>query len=511
VLQSRLLTLIVVLSLGACTAVNSPKPAMQSSPTDVGHIPNMASVVQKGADAMRLVNEKNWPEAQVALQAVIQDKNFRRLPEDIQYQTLQRAGLVAAEHGELPRGYEYFVRVTAFPEAGHDDWRNRLQAAAKLGNLVDTLSALTLIMQRWPEEASRLNPDKIRLTLRELERLPHGATLPLLQALYAAHWKLRWHIEPSENWRDLSLQLLEKGRLSEANDVAGHVTDVYVLIAMRADRRFDPVVAANPEHFDIEAAGERELQFLQSASDSAPRSLELKSDVIEALLRRQHYEAALAASDSVLSDIRSTNYPRKLFEDYDDQNSSFLNFRADALERVGRWDDAVAQLKVASLLRVGNDRYISQLIDLGWLYSELGRPNDALTTVGDAEGHTSAYGTMQIESVRLDAAAQLGAAKQIESSLQYLRSHRADAPDAFQEALIGLNESDQAAQLLIARLLDPDQRQAALQGIQAYSPRPEPQRSMDLDARWRAIIARPKVQAAIRKVGRVESYRLEEP
>ena len=510
-MQSRLLTLIVVLSLGACTAVNSPKRAVQSNTTDVGNAHNTASVLQKGADAMRLVNEKNWPQAQVALQAVIQDKNFRSLPEDIQYRTLQTAGRVAAEHGELPRGYEYFVRVTAFPEAGHDDWRNRLQAAAKLGNLADILSALTLIMQRWPEDASQLSPDKIRRTLREAERLPHAATLPLLQALYNAHWKLRWHIEPSENWRDLTLQLLEKGRLSEANDVAGHVTDVYVLIAMRADRRFDTVVAANPEHFDIEAAGEREFRFLQSASESAPRSLELKSDVIQALLRRQHYEAALAASDSVLSDIQSTNYPRELFEDYDDQNSLFLNLRADALERVGRWDDAVAQLKVASLLRLGNDGYISQLTNLGWLYSDLGRPNDALTTVSGAEGHTSAFGTMQMEFVRLDAAIQLGASKQIESSLQYLRAHRADAPGAFQEALIGLNELDQAAQVLIGRLLDTDQRQAALQSVQDYAPRPEPQRSMDLDARWRALIARPKVQAAIWKVGRVESHRLEEP
>jgi tetratricopeptide (TPR) repeat protein len=500
----------VVLSLGACTG-NSPKPAVQSNPTDVVNAAKMASLVHKGADAMRLVNEKNWPQAQVALQAVIQDKNFRSLPEDVQYRTLQTAGRVAAEHGELQRGYGYFVRVTAFPEAGYDDWRNRVVAASRLGNLADTVSTLTLIVQRWPEEASQVSPDKIRRVLRDAKSLPHGADLPLLQALYDTHWKLKWGIEPSESWRDLTLQLLENGRLTEANEVAGHVTDVYVLIAMRADRRFDPVTAGNPEHFDIEAAGEGELQFLQSASESAPRSLELKSDVIGALVHRQHYEAALAAADSVLSDIRSTNYPRKLFEDYDEQISWFLNLRAIALGHVGRWDDAVAQLKAASLLREGNDRYINQLINLGDLYGELGRPNDALTTVSGAEGHTSPFGAMQMESVRLDAAVQLGDPKQIESSLQYLRAHRADAPSAFQKALIDMNESDQAAQVLIERLLDTDQRQAALEAVQDYALAPGPQRSMDLDARWRAIIARPKVQAAIRKVGRVESYRLGEP
>ncbi len=81
----------------------------------------MASVVQKRADAMRLVKEKNWPQAQVALLAVIQDKNFRSLPEDIQYRTLWTAGRVFADHGQLERGYGYLVRVAAMPQATFED------------------------------------------------------------------------------------------------------------------------------------------------------------------------------------------------------------------------------------------------------------------------------------------------------------------------------------------------------------------------------------------------------
>jgi hypothetical protein len=99
VLQSRLLTLLAVLSFAACTTGNSTKPTTRSNTTDAQTAQNFAAVIQKRVDAMKLVNEKNWPQAQVALQAVIEDKNFRNLPGDIQFQTLRTAGLVAAGVG----------------------------------------------------------------------------------------------------------------------------------------------------------------------------------------------------------------------------------------------------------------------------------------------------------------------------------------------------------------------------------------------------------------------------
>ena len=310
------------------------------------------------------VAEKNWPQAQVALQAVIEDKNFQNLPEDIQFKTLQLAGQVALEHGQVKRGYDYFVRVTSFPQTGYKDWRNRLVAADGVGDLPD--------------------------------------------------------IEPSESWRDLTLLLLEKGWLTKANDVATHVTDVYVLIAMRVDRRFDAVVAANPAQFDITASADRDFLAFQAAAEKTPHSLELKSHVIQALLTQQRYDAALAASDSILVDIRSTNWPTKLYEDYDERSPWFFNLRDIALERVGRWDDAVAQLSEST---DGN-----QLINLAQLYCDLGRTKDALSTIDRVGARASALGTMHIEMVRLEAALQLGNSKEVARSLEYLRVHRANYP-----------------------------------------------------------------------------------
>jgi hypothetical protein len=499
----RIFLLPALLCLAACAA--GPHAISIKGP------PDSALASRQLDEAMNLVAEKNWPEAVVALRSIIEAKTFGNLPGEFKYRTLSTAGRVAFYHGPPQLGYDYLGRVIAMPQADFGDWLQRLRAAAQLGDEADSVSTLTVIMQRWPDRGRSLNPDYILKVANEAKQLPRVAAFALLQALYGAHWKLKWDIEPSATWRDLALLLLEKHRLTDAGDVAAHVTDVYVLIAMRADRHFDAVVAANPAQFDIEAAAEREFQGFEAAAEKAPHSLELKSHVIDALLRQQHYEAALAASDAILLDIRSTNFPRNLYEDYDEQAPWFLNYRDITLERVGRWDEALAQLMDASLMYENHESNVSQLINLGYLYCELRRPDDALAAIGRLAARTSADGTMQLEEVRLEAAEQLGDTKQVERSLQYLRIHRADAPAVYENGLIAVNQPERAAHELIARLLDPDRRQDALLEVQTFATAPGTPQDMELEARQRAMIARPEVQAAIRKVGRVASYRLEEP
>jgi hypothetical protein len=502
-----ILGLLAILNLAACTA-SSPKST--SRPATVVASKAEDSDAQL-ADAMKLVSQKEWPQALAALRAIVDAKTFSSLPSDVQYRALSAASRTAIYHGPENLGYGYLDRVIAMPQAGYRDWWERLREADQTHNKAELVSTLTVMMQRWPDRSGKLNPDYILSVVNEAKQLPNGAALPLLQALYGAHWKLKWEIEPSTAWRDLTLLLLDKARIAEAHEVASHVTDVYVLIAMRADRRLDAVIAANPAQFDIKAATGREFQARQAAADKTPQSLELKTWVINSLLRQQHYEAALAASDSVVLDIRSTNYPEKLYDDYDETRSWFLDLRATALERVGRWDEAVAQLTAASLLSEKYTGNVDQLINLGDLYCELERPRDALATIGSMVAPTSPFGAMQLESVRLEAAEQLRDTQQVRRSLDYVRAHRADAPSTYVDSLIVVNQLDQAARVLIAQLLDKDQRQAALLSVQGFAPIPGTPRDMTLAARRRAVIARPDVRAAIDKVGRVDSYRVEAP
>ena len=198
-----------------------------------------------------------------------------------------------------------------------------------------------------------------------------------------------------------------------------------------------------------------------------------------------------------------------LYQDYDEQSPWFFNLRSIVLERVGRWDEAVAQLAAASILQENHSSNVSQVINLGELYCALERPNDALTAIGRV-GSTSAYGGMEMESVRLGAAFQLGDSKQVARSLEYLSINRMYAPATYENALIVVDQPDRAAQALIVRLLDEAQRQKALLSVQTYAPKPMTSLEMVWHSRWRAVIARRDVQAAIQKVGRVASYNLED-
>jgi hypothetical protein len=487
----RLLLLVAMLTLGACASVK------QSS---------SATPAQDLNDAMALIANRDFKDGEAALQRVIGSKTFSSLSADAQYQALATAGKVALTHGEAKLGYDYLVRALAMPQAAYEDRLIQIDASYRLGYPADTVAGLTALAQRWPERLATYDSARIAAILR----LPQGEKLPLLRALYAAHWKYRGQIEPSGLWYELVLLLVEDGQLQEAVEASSRVSDVYILIALRVDRRFDAVVAANPARFDIDAAAGRELREVQAASESAPRSLQLKLAVIETLRHQQHYAAMLAAADAVLVEARSTNYPERVFEDYDQFNNWFLNERATALERVGRWEDAVAQLTSASLVQEDHTGNVSQLINLGELYCNLGRPDEALAAIGRLRAQTSSWGAMEREEVRFDAALQKGDSRQAERSMQYLSEHRADAMRVYQDALIAANQLDAAGKILAARLLDPDQRQGALASIQTFAQAPSTPRVQDLRARRRALFASQDVQAAIRKVGRVESYKLEQ-
>lgn len=382
------------------------------------------------------------------------------------------------------------------------------QSAARLGHKKSVVKELTVLAERWPDRVAGFNVDFIARALDDARRMPPSDELALLRALYAARWKLKGGIEPSAAWRDLTLLLLEENQRTQALEVASHVTDPYILIAMRADRRFDSVVSANEAEFDVDAAAEREFHDLEAASDRSPQSLVLQVGVLGALMHLQHYAGMLAAADSVLAAIRSTNFPERLYDDLADQEPWFLEYRSIALYRVGRWDDAVAQMQDAAALFENHSENVSQRIDLGQLDCELGRPREALAAIGDIAAPASPFGTMQIEKVRLEAAVQLGDAAQVKRSLGYLRVHRRDSSETYEQALIAADDLDRAARVLTDRLADANERQEALASVQDYAAEPEGPVAATLDARLRAVIAREDVQDAIKRVGRVERYDL---
>jgi len=461
--------------------------------------------------ALKLVSERQFAESEAIMQPLVHAKNFGRLPSAEQYRALLTAARLAFTLKEPKLEYESRVRLLALPEATADDRMSRLNAASRLKDINEIVISLTDVVQKNPESLDHLNYRFILYQLSEAKRmLPHGAALPLMQALYAAHWKLEWGLEPSGIWQDFALLLLEQNRLTEAVDASSHVTDEYGLISMRADRRFDAITVANPAQLDVNAVIRKNLEHFQLVAERTPKSLTPKAIVMERLAEEQHYGAALAAADDLLVEIRLHADPKQWYEDFDERYVWILDSRSRLLRRLGRWDEGVDQLAAASYVPDKDGKNVSQVINLGELYCNLGKPQDALNVLVRLGSDISAYGRMQEAAVRLDAAIQLGDAEQTEKWLGFIKEHRLDAPRTYEDALLRMNDPETAAKWLIEQFENKDLRSEALLHIQDYAVPRETTRQMELRQRRRELMGRADVQAEIQKVGRIESYKVEE-
>src|ERR1700733_1213805 len=496
---SSLPIVLPLLVLGGCAANKS---------TDLS-ASQRAETAQTDA-ALKLVAEHHFAEAEGVIQPVVHAKDFGRLPSAEQYRALLTAAKLGytLKHPKLE--YESRVRLLGLPEATTEDRVSRVNAAYRLQDTGEIIIGLTELVQKSPEELGDLNDRFIFGSLSDAtKKLPHGSTVPLLQALYAARWKVKWDQEPSGVWQDFVLLLLEQNRLTEAIDVSSHVTDEYAVISMRADRRFDTIAAANPAQFDISAALKRNLDHFQAAAERAPKSLTPRVVVIDLLMEQQRYGAALAAADGLVAEIRVHGDAKQWYDDFGDRYAWALDSRSRELRRLGRWDEGLDQLAAASWVLDKNGENVSQVINLGDLYCDLGHPKEALGALVRLGVKISPYGLMQEANVRLDAAVQLGDTEETEKWLTFIREHRVDAPRAYEDALLLMNDAETAAKWLIERLEDRDQRAATLLSIQEYAAPRETPRQAELRKRRRDLMVRADVQAEIQKVGRIESYKIE--
>jgi tetratricopeptide (TPR) repeat protein len=498
-LFARLLGILLVFVLAGC-AGNSVSSLSASQRAEVAKIDT----------ALKLVAERQFAEAQGVIQPVIHAKGFGRLPSAEQYRALLTAAKLAFTLKQPKLEYETRVRLLALPEATAADRLSRVRAASRLQDTSEIVIGLTDLAQKSPRSLDEIRSQFITRVISDAKKqLPHGSTLPLLQALYAAHWKLKWDQEPSGLWRDLALMLLEKNRLTEAMEVSAHVTDAYAVIAMRADRRFDAITVVNPAQFDADVAMKRDTEHWQAAADRAPNSLTPRSIVISLLMEAQHYAAALAVADGFLAEIRMRSDPKQWYEDFGDQYAWVLDSRSRVLRRLGRWDEAVDQLAAASWVVDKNGMNVSQVINLGDLYCDLGKPKEALGSLDRLGTDISPYGRMQEAYVRIDAAVQLRDAEQTAKWFDFIKAHRVDAPQTYEDALLLTGDVEAATKWLIERLQDPDLRSATLFNIQEYAVPRETPRQAELRKRKSALMARPEVQAEVSKVGRIEKYNLE--
>lgn len=495
------LALVVVLCAAKATIV--PKDEQKPSADAVA---DAARIVQRAFDDL---DHDDAASAESELERAFRNKGFARLPEDTRYRALLVASLIALDNNDSKRAHELSIQATAFEEAGNTAWMTRLSSAFSIGDYHDAGYSQTYFIKRWPEKLDDINPVAIWQLHGQLKR-SHDLDLDrqMLDELFDAEWQSRG-VEPSDMWRDLALLHLQRDEIDRAATVAARITSGQTALGMLVDKRFDPVTSRHPDAFDVDRLIAAEIAAAEDRAKQHPDQLMPITDLQELYLITRQYPRVLSISEAAVAHARSGD-GRKTYTDFAERYNWVLDNRSRALKRQGHWDEAAKVEERAARHPEQGAMNVSQLINLGELYADLGRPDEAAGAIAEV-GEMSPFGRMQLESVRLRIAFDRKDAAAFGAAMDYMREHRADAIATWEDALLLHGDLDAAAALLVERLENPEWRNDALVDLQRFDEVTVTPVEKVIQERWHAIVARPDVQAAVQKVGRVGRFHIAAP
>lgn len=437
---------------------------------------------------------------------------FQFLSASEQYLTYTLLGAFALDLGDDEDAKAAILKATAMPQASGSDWHNRLRVAYRLGDTVDAADSLTVIAERWPNTLDQLNDDGILWIFRAARKRTDGSdqSFKLMSALKAADWKFTDpYSDASFIWVELALDLLEKGRLEDAERVASGITDPYSIVRMQADRRFDAITQKSPARFSPEAAADRKIDKQRSLLAANPDSLPAVNALAAVLMDRGKTAEGLAVLDQALDRIAAAKDGEAPFSDLDEVNWTF-NQRSTALRRLGRFDEAIEVMRAGARRPEKGGMNVSQTLNLAEALAWRGKPVDALEALKGAEfAKPSDYGKMVIRRVQVCAYAQLGDAARQNEALDYMRKNVKTSYTLTIIAELCAGNISKAVDLYVLQLKDPLLADKVLVDLQTYiEVAPSSKFAKLVDDRDKAAITDPQVQAALNAIGRVNRYAL---
>jgi hypothetical protein len=491
----------VMLLLAACAAHATVSPTQENKSDPSPAVTDAADLVQR---AFEIVRHNDNKAAAPELDKALHSPGFAGLSEETRYQTIFVASLVAWETGKNDKAHGLAVRATRFPEADNTAWMIRFASAFSIKNYGDAAHGLTMFTQRWPAKLDDILPGAVMQLHYQLKLAHEDETDRLmLDELFDADWKTKG-VEPSNLWRDLALQHLQSGEVARATKVALRVTSGQVALSMRVDKRFDAITLAHPKAFDVDRLIDAEITAAQTQIAAHPDQLQPITDLQELFLITGRCSKVISISDAAVARAEKRE-GAKAYSDFSDRYNWILDNRSRAFKRQGQWNKAVATEVLAARIPEQGGINVSQSINLGELYAELDQPGNAATAIIQL-GDLTPTGQMQLEGVKLRIAVDRHDERAASVAMAYLRAHRAEEPDTLQDALLLRGKLDEAASLLIERLENPEWRSNALVDMQHYADVVRTPMEKTIHDRWNTVIARPDVQAALHKVGRVEKF-----
>jgi tetratricopeptide (TPR) repeat protein len=457
----------------------------------------------------------NNAQAAAVLVSATDSPAFPALEPEERYMALSMLAWARAGAGDFAGSEAALKRVIALDGSGWQPWLTLLNVSRQARDRDTAVTALKTLADRWPGSLVQVPDEMVALTLNDARELKDAETrtAELVASLRAAGWR------PLNPFNDLSgfylsyaADLIKAGKLEQARAVAKGITGPYNFVAIRADRRFDPLVAADPGAFDVAKEAEADLARQRTLSAAWPGRLEGVNSVASALLGLRRPQEALALIDAAIARARSPDGGG--FTDGANQIGWSMELRKTALLRLGRTEEGVAQAREsAGQLERGRPN-VSHRLNFADLLVSVGRPKEALQVLDAMKDlSTSAYGETVRRSAEACASAELKDQAGLTAGLQYLRAHAADGRGPLLQALLCAGKLDEAADIELAMLDNPTQRTDVLVAVQTFD-QPPPLSDWDgeIHRRERAVYALPKVKAAIERCGRVERYdELERP
>lgn len=360
------------------------------------------------------------------------------------------------------------------------------------------LKALERALDADASQVTALPPEMYGQLVEDLKNDP-AARARALDRLRGLDWPTEdGHDQVDNDWALVRAELAaDDGDMTRAGAVLDRASNPHVLLAVAQDRRF---AALWPQmeaagRFDWKKVLEAALAKAEDQSRREPANLKRIAHRVDHLRALGRREEAIALGGGYVTRLQAG----EAFDDAELSGPMLVAIQAAALSELGRFDEADAVLAKP----VAQDK-LTQNTARAALLLGLDRPAEVLKTVDAADASiASPFGLMWLDELRACAHHRLGDEAAARKALDKLRKGWRDNPYALSGALLCVGRDDEAAELMIRRLRDPALRGDALKAFRDGPPPPVvTPRDAELDARRRALVARPEVLAVMQEYGR---------
>ncbi|HNP36327.1 MAG TPA: DUF3857 domain-containing protein [Woeseiaceae bacterium] len=382
-----------------------------------------------------------------------------------------------------------------------------------LGNEGETAKAsevLILLLTRHASAVNDIDVDWLSSLIRYLRRSGlseelENLEIALARALHDTQSKnldeLRWVFVPAIE------ALSQAGKDSEALQYLDYVQNPKDIADLLTNNKTAAIWSAIEQRWgqDLSKAFTEYVSTTESAATAAPNDYSKKTHHLAALRIAGRIDEALEYAAPIIE-----NWPR--IEAVGEDAYWFVNGYAFLLAQSGSSETAFALMTRLENFGIReNGSLVSMAINHIELLQFWGEFESALHSIEVLEGLgrdvASDFGWVYIYGIKACALYQLDRIEESETVLaESIMPIAEKNPGGYTETLLCLNKLDEAAAIIVDRLQDDDQQRNAIRAfVETTATGPKPSFLAELEARAGKVRARPDVQKAFKKVGRVIS------